>query len=143
MLLRFAFFNRRLLPYLVLNTPAFVIEFWFERIGRPKYSETANGKDLRRAGEDLEAKGLTEWMWDVVYWTWGCTFLATFLGDWAWWFYAVVPIYSAYLAFTAYSGVRKGMGGMMGSQDAGNQAQVQSKRQTKLEKRGGQKVQYR
>jgi hypothetical protein len=82
-------------------------------------------------------------MWDVVYWTWGTTAIVTLFGDWAWWLYAAVPLYSAYLAFTTYSGVRKGMGGMMGGgADEKVAAQGPSKRQTKMEKRG-QKVQYR
>lgn len=55
----------------------------FERNSRPKY----NGKELKSAGDDLEAKGLTEWMWDVVYWTWGCVVLAALVGDWAWYLY--------------------------------------------------------
>jgi hypothetical protein len=141
--LRFLFFKRKLLPYILLSLPSYLIEFWFERVGRPVYVDGANGKDLRKAGEDLEAKGLTEWMWDVVYWTWGTTAIVTLFGDWAWWLYAAVPLYSAYLAFTTYSGVRKGMGGMMGGgADEKVAAQGPSKRQTKMEKRG-QKVQYR
>lgn len=83
-------------------------------------------------------------MWDVVYWTWACIVLVTLLGDWAWWLYAAVPLYSGYLAFTTYTGMRKGMGGLMGggAADQAGTAQGQSKRQSKLEKRG-QRVQYR
>lgn len=139
-------FQRRWLPFLLLNLPVFAVEFWFERIGRPTYTETSNGKELKRAGEDLEAKGLTEWMWDVVYWTWGCTALAALLGDWACWLYIAVPVYSGYLAFTAYSGVRQGLGGMGNGgaeTDASTGPAAQSKRQAKMEKRGGQRVQYR
>ena len=40
--------------------------------------------ELKRAGEDLDAKGLTEWMWDIVYWTWGVITLAAIFGKWAW-----------------------------------------------------------
>lgn len=47
---------------------------------------------MRRPGQDLEAKGLTEWMWDVLYWTWGCVVLVALVGDWAWWFY-VCPFF--------------------------------------------------
>ena len=147
LLLRFfVFTNRSLLRYTLLSFPALVIEFWFERIGRPTYTDTANGKDLKRAGEDLEAKGLTEWMWDVVYWTWACIVLAAVLGDRAWWLYVVVPLYSAWLAFSTFTGVRQGMGGLMGGGAGGGSSEggaSQSKRQAKMEKRGGQKVQYR
>ncbi|TKA25349.1 hypothetical protein B0A50_06253 [Salinomyces thailandicus] len=144
-LLRTLFFTRRLLPFLMFAAPAMFIEFWFERIGRPTYTETANGKELKRAGEDLEAKGLTEWMWDVLYWTWGCTVLAALLGNRAWWLYAGVPLYSGYLAFTTYSGMRQGFAGPSGGNggESGGASGGQSKRQAKMEKRGGPRVQYR
>ena len=87
LLLRFVLVRRSFWAYLLLSFPALLIEFWFERIGRPTYVEGTNGQELKRAGEDLEAKGLTEWMWDVVYWSWGCLVFSTVLGDWVWWFY--------------------------------------------------------
>lgn len=131
------------MPFLLCTFPAMGIEFWFERIGRPTYTASPTGsQDLKRAGEDLEAKGLTEWMWDVVYWTWGVTVLVALAGDWAWWLYLAVPIYTVWLAFTTYSGIRKGFGGI-GADGAGDGAGGQSKRQAKLEKRGGQKMVYR
>ncbi|KAK4561231.1 hypothetical protein LTR86_004548 [Recurvomyces mirabilis] len=154
-LVRTILFTRRLLPFFLLSAPALVIEFWFERIGRPMYT-TAPGSttpELRRAGEDLEAKGLTEWMWDVVYWTWINVVLVALAGDWAWWFYLAVPAYSGYLAFTTYTGMRSGFSGLTagaGGQGgegvetgSGSGAAGQSKRAAKMEKRGGQRVQYR
>ena len=126
-----------------LSLPSLVIEFWFERIARPSYK--ADG-DLQRAGEDLEAKGLTEWMWDITYWTWGNVVLAAVLGNWAWGAWVVVPAYSAWLAFTTFTGARQGLAGMGGGESAGAGSGGQggqSKRQAKMEKRGGQKVQYR
>jgi len=84
-----------------------------------------------------------EWMWDVMYWTWICTALAAVTGySWVWWLYLAVPAYSGYLAFTMYTGVRQGLGGMDGGA-GGGAGQGQSKRQAKIEKRGGQRVQYR
>ena len=85
-------------------------------------------------------------MWDVLYWTWGCTVIAAVVGNRAWWLYLAVPIYSAYLAFSTYSGMRQGFAGMGGGEGAaagsgGNGGP--SKRQAKMEKRGGQRVQYR
>ena len=86
-------------------------------------------------------------MWDIVYWTWGCIVFAAVLGDWAWWAYAVVPLYSAWLAVSTYTGVRKGMGGMFGGGEGASggagAGDGQSKRAAKMEKRGGQKVSYR
>ncbi|KAI4111083.1 MAG: hypothetical protein LQ339_000811 [Xanthoria mediterranea] len=129
------------LLYAFLSAPAFAIEFWFERIGRPV---TAPSGELKKPGEDLEAKGLTDFMWDILYWTWGCTISATILGDKAWWGYVVVPLYSVWLAWTTFGGMRKGTAGMAGN-DAGADTSngAMSNRQKKQEKRGGQKMQYR
>ncbi len=69
--------------YLALVSPSLLIEFWLERLGRPRY--VPGTKDLIRSGEDMDARGLTEYLWDVLYWTWGCTILAAVVGDWAWW----------------------------------------------------------
>jgi hypothetical protein len=56
----------------------------------------------------------------------------------------VIPLYGAYSAYTTYASMRKGFGGLAGDQgeDTGASSGV-SKRQQKMEKRGGQKVQYR
>jgi hypothetical protein len=142
-IVHFLFSSRSIFAWFILNLPALIIEFWFERIGRPTH---ANG-DLKRSGEDLEAKGLTEWMWDITYWTWFCVVLAALVGNKAWYAWAAVPVYSGYLAFTTFTGARKGLAGMGGvaaeGESAANGPAGQSKRQAKLEKRGGQKMQYR
>lgn len=143
LILRTLFFTRRLTPYILCNAPALLIQFFFERNSRPHHNP--NG-DLKRAGEDLDAKGLTEWMWDIVYWTWGNVALVAAFGDWCWWLYLLVPAYSVWLAFTTYTGVKQGFGGM-GAETATEGGSVgqagQSKRQAKLEKRGAQRVGYR
>lgn len=128
------------LLYLILSSPAIAIQFWLEKIGRPR--NTPNG-DLK-AGEDLDAKGLTEYLWDVLYWTWACVVLAALFGDKAWWAWVVIPLYSIWSAWTTFNGVRQGLGGM-GPQGAGEGANGSetSNRQKKMEKRGGQRMQYR
>lgn len=141
LLIHFLLWSRNLLAWFLLTLPALVIEIWFERIARPTHGE--NG-ELKRAGEDLEAKGLTEWMWDVLYWTWGCEVLVCLLGTRAWWAYLAVPTYSAYLAFTTFTRMRQGFSGLgENGSIGGSSAGSQSNRQTKMEKRGGQRVQYR
>lgn len=62
-------------------------------------------------------------------------------GDRAWWLWVVIPLYSVWSAWTTFMGMRKGFAGM-GGEGAGD-AVVESKRQRKMEKRGGQRVQYR
>lgn len=60
-----------------------------------------------------------------------------------------VPLYSAWLAYTTFTGARQGLAGMGGAgagAGAGAEGAApggQSKRQAKMEKRGGQRVQYR
>lgn len=81
---RSSFNSKALLRYVLLSSPSWLVQFWFERIGRPQYYP--NG-DLKQSGEDLKAKGLTDWMWDVLYWTYGCVILAALVGDYAWWFW--------------------------------------------------------
>lgn len=93
----------------------------------------------------MGASGLTEYMWDILYWTWGCIGAVCMFGDRAWWLWIVVPLYSVWLAYTTLTGMRSGFAGMGGGGDGSDQATAagESKRQKKLEKRGGQRTQYR
>jgi hypothetical protein len=90
---------------------------------------------------------LTEYMWDVLYWTWGCIGAVCLFGDRAWWLWVVIPGYSAWLAYSMVTGMRSGLAGLGGGDAAGagtgTAGGAESKRQRKMEKRGGQKVQYR
>jgi hypothetical protein len=127
--------------YLLISVPAAMFEFWFEKNSRPTYNSLG---DLETAGDDLEAKGLTQYFHDVLIWTHFTIAMSAVFGNKAMWLWAVVPVYSVYAAFKAYGGVKDAMGGLTGSAgqpDSGDGAQ--SNRQKKLEKRGGQKVQYR
>jgi hypothetical protein len=133
-----AFFVRRSLSlkrYALLSAPGLIIEFYLDRLGRPVHNQDGS---LRRAGDDLEAKGLTEFMWDVLYWTWINIVLVAILGNWAWWFYLVVPGYSIFAVVTTVGGLRGMMNGMAG---AGAEPDAQSNRQKKMDKRG-QRVAY-
>ena len=83
-------------------------------------------------------------MWDVLYWTWGCIGIVCIVGDKGWWLWVAIPIYSVWAGWATLSGMRSGLAGMGGGDDdAANKASSGSKRQKKLEKRGGQRVQYR
>ncbi len=137
---RATYTRNTLLLYVLFSAPALGIEFWLEKIGRPSYAD--NG-ELKRSGEDMDAKGLTEFMWDVLYWTWACVAAAALLGNKAWIMYAVVPIYSMWMASSMFMNMRQGMAGITGQGEGTGEAAGESKRQKKLEKRGGQKVQYR
>ena len=140
---RSTYTRNTLLLWVLFSLPSWTVEYWLEKIGRPTYTE--NG-ELKRSGEDLDAKGLTDSMWDLIYWTWACTAGAAGLGDKAWWMYAVVPVYLVWVASTTVMGMRNCMAGMAGQGNGSAQATDaggDSKRQKKLEKRGGQKMQYR
>ncbi len=106
----------------------------------------AENGELKRSGEDLEARGLTEYMWDVLYWSWGCIVMASLFGNRAWWLWTVIPLYSSWSAYTAFGGMRQSMARMTGQEASGDAFSINgntSNRQKKMEKRGGQKVQYR
>lgn len=72
--------------------------------------------------------------------------LAAGVGDRAWWLFIVIPAYAVYLGYTTFMGAKQGMAGLAGpAGEDGAQGQTSgtSKRQAKLEKRGGQRVAYR
>ena len=138
----FAFVIRRSLSfyrYLLLSAPALVVEAYLHVLATPTYGPDGN---IRSAGSDLSEKGLTEFMWDIVYWTWINLIVVMVLGNWAWWLYLVVPAYAIYAAVTTASGLR-GMLSGMGAAGGEPGSDGTSKRQQKMEKRGGQKVTYR
>ncbi|KIV93184.1 hypothetical protein PV10_04421 [Exophiala mesophila] len=125
--------------YVLFSLPGLFIEFYLDRLARPSYKPDGT---LRRAGEDLDAKGLTEFMWDVLYWGWINLIFVMVFGNRAWWLYLVVPSYAAYSAYTTATGLRGQLNGLAGGGAEGG-TEPQSKRQQKMEKRGGQKVAYR
>ena len=98
---------------------------------------------VRRLQEVASAENvaLMDWMWDVLYWSWGVLVLVVAVGDRGWWAMGVVPLYSAWLAWSTYAGVRRGFGGL-GGEEGSEGSGAKSKRSVKMEKRG-QRVQYR
>ncbi|KAI5283406.1 hypothetical protein KEM52_003383 [Ascosphaera acerosa] len=135
-----------MLRYAALSSPTVLIGGYLERIGRPRYAE--NGA-LRTPGDDLYAEGAMTWLWDVLYWTWGCMGMVLVLGDQLWWLWAVVPVYTVYALYDAFVGVKSRMGGMMGGAGAGAGAGADaggatasgsSRRQQKLERRGERRM---
>ena len=113
-----------LLRYALLCAPALAIELLvFERGSRPRYAaaddaraagaaaaagagagagadagEAAGGaRELRAAGADLDAPGLTDLLWDVVYWTWAVLALVAVAGEWAWWLYVSARVSPSFL----------------------------------------------
>ncbi|KAH7066560.1 hypothetical protein FB567DRAFT_261028 [Paraphoma chrysanthemicola] len=137
LLFRSSFTRRSLVLYIIFSLPQLAIQGLFESQSRPKVDDSGS---IKRAGADLEAKGLTEYMWDIVYWSYGCIFFAALVGDKAWWLWSVIPAYSVYAAWGMYKGVS---GGYTDAAGVPQPEAATSKRQAKMEKRGAQKVQYR
>ena len=103
--LLFAFVIRRSLSlyrYILLSAPGLAIEAYLHILATPTYGQDGN---IRSAGSDLSEKGLTEFMWDVVYWTWINLIAVMVIGNWAWWLYLVVPSYAIYAAVTTATGI--------------------------------------
>jgi len=140
-LYRLIYLRGSLTKYILLSTPSLLTEYYLDKLGRPRYSA---GGELSHPGEDMAAKGVTEYLWDIVYATWICLGLVGVLGEWAWWVGLVVPAYAVYLAWGLYKGFAGGsVPGMPQVPQHEEQQAGTSKRQTKMEARGGQKVRYR
>merc|ERR1712000_196688 len=65
LLAHFLFRSRSLWLYGLLSAPALICEYVLEISGRPKYDSQT--KALIKSGEDLNAPGLTEYMFDVIW----------------------------------------------------------------------------
>lgn len=105
--------HRSLPTWGLLSTPSLICEYVLETSGRPKY-DAATGT-LKNAGEDLAAQGLTEYMFDVIWVTWGVVVLASLFGNWAWFLWAVVPAYGLYMASGLLGMGRQKMAQMQGA----------------------------
>jgi len=76
--------------------------------------------------------------------TWIVLGLVGLLGEWAWWAGLIVPAYAAFLAWGLYQKMNGGsVPGMSMPEGMEGDAAGKSKRQAKMEGRGGQKVRYR
>lgn len=121
----FLFKSRSLLVYVLLSLPSFICQFTLEKAGRPSFDATTGA--LKSSGEDLAARGLTEYMWDVVWVTWACQVLVMLFGNWFWILWTIVPAYGAYQGY-GLLGQAKQMAGMQAAQGqeaapAGNRKQ--------------------
>ncbi|KAL1901346.1 hypothetical protein Sste5346_001751 [Sporothrix stenoceras] len=108
------FRSRSLVTYVVMSLPSFLCQFMLERTGRPHYDAQTGA--LRTSGEDLAAAGLTEYMFDVVWVTWGVSVLVILFGNKLWFLWAIVPAYGAYKGYGLLGSARQmaAMGGLGG-----------------------------
>lgn len=84
--------DRPLTKAVILSIPAWIVEYILEKSCRPTYS----GRTLVAPGQDFRQSGLTEYMQDVVYWTWICIVFAVLIGNKAWYLYWAIPGFVVY-----------------------------------------------
>jgi hypothetical protein len=111
--LHILFRSRSLFRWFLISIPSFVCQGFLEWSGRPSYDPQTHA--LRKSGEDLGAQGLTEYMFDVIWVTWGVTVLAALFGNWAWYLWANVPAFGIYKVFGMASAAKKMASGMSGT----------------------------
>lgn len=104
--------SRSLVAYGLFSTPALLCQYALESSGRPKY-DSASGS-LKTSGEDLNAEGLTEYMFDVIWVTWASLISVMLFGNWGWLLWAVVPAYGLYLGSGLLGMGRQKMAQMQG-----------------------------
>lgn len=142
------YFNRPKSSKLFILTafPVFGSLFIIEKTGRPK--EDSKGVIIR-PGADLHQEGLTEYLFDIIYFTVGINFLTVlFNSGKPWWFYWAVPIFAGYKLYSLFKAGKEMFGGGAKSGQQVNEFQnkeaEKSKRQQKREARGDKpKMKYR
>lgn len=74
-----------------MYTLSFILAGWLqlqlEYVGRPTFDDKGG---VITSGSDLGQAGLTEYMFDVLYLTWGIQLLVAFFTTYAWWLYLLV-----------------------------------------------------
>ncbi|CDR42339.1 CYFA0S09e01486g1_1 [Cyberlindnera fabianii] len=131
-------------PFIFFSLPSLASLFVLEKTGRPRVDDS--GKIIRQ-GQDLSAEGLTEYLFDVIYYTIICQFLAFATGsNKMWWLYLAIPAFAGYKVYGLISAGKEmfGMGKKPAAQNAAPEESQKSKRQQKMEKRGDKpKMRYR
>lgn len=125
--LHFVFRSRSLFWWFLISLPSFVCQGFLEKSGRPSYDPTTGA--LKNSGEDLAAQGLTEYMFDVIWVTWGVTVIAALFGNWAWYLWAIVPIFGGYKLMGVFSAAKQMASGMGGAGMGGAEAPAGNRKQ--------------
>ncbi|SCU77292.1 LAFA_0A00870g1_1 [Lachancea sp. 'fantastica'] len=125
----------------VLHAPAAACVYILEKNGRPRYDAAGH---IAREGMDLSQKGLTEWMFDIIYLSLlADSGLILFNSLKLWYIMLLVPIYFGY-KIKGFAGPM--LGGMNNAKaqrpSSASAPAAKSKRQEKREKQG-EKTRYR
>lgn len=116
--------SRSITAYLILSIPAFVAEYVLERTGRPVVVDGV----VKTGGQDLDAQGLTEYLFDVVWVTWACLVAVLVVGNWGWLIWAVIPAFAAVKGYSLLGMARGMMAGAGGAAVEGQEAPVAGNR---------------
>lgn len=83
-------------PFFLFLTPAWALQYYLEKQGRPKYVTDLGVTKLKHPGNDIHF-GLYEYFFDVVYLTWIIDVLLVLVGsNKVWWLLAAVPGFGLY-----------------------------------------------
>ncbi|KAI9312813.1 hypothetical protein BX666DRAFT_2030695 [Dichotomocladium elegans] len=124
------FTTSQMILYVLTSGLSIFLYSTLESSGRPRYDATGT---LISAGDDMNAEGLTAYMFDIIYVTWFTQVMVAFVSSKFWYTYLVIPAYASYkLGPMAWSFLRRSSAA---SRDAPPEA-AKSKRQQKMEKRG-------
>jgi hypothetical protein len=75
--------------YLLSFATAGWLQYQLESVGTPKFDDKGG---VLKTGDDLGQSGFTEYMFDVIYLTWGIQLLVAFTTTYAWWLYLLVLV---------------------------------------------------
>lgn len=123
-------------PFILFNVPLAIVQYVLETTGRPKYEQNK----LVGTPNDLKLEGLTEYMFDLIYYTLLEDILMIVFGsNKVWWLYLAVPAFIGYKSFWLLK-MGKNLLGLGRSknvpvEEEPEQPQI-SKRQAKMEARG-------
>ncbi len=133
--------------FIITAFPVFGSLYVIEKFGRPVLDP--QGKIIRQ-GQDLQQEGLTEYLFDIIYYTVILNFLTIlFNSSRIWWLYWAIPIFAVYKIYGVINAGRQMFGGGAKSGQQveeydGEKEQAKSKRQQKREARGDKpKMRYR
>ncbi|KAI9592761.1 hypothetical protein BDF19DRAFT_416065 [Syncephalis fuscata] len=118
----------RVIRYLLTWLPTLFIYRQFASMAQPQRDMSGA---IVSGGDDLNAPGLTSYMFDILYVTW-FVHLGSLAWSSVWWFYLVIPCYAFY-SIWGFVAPMLGFGG--NGNKGGDQEASKSKRQQKMEKR--------
>jgi len=129
-----------LLAYAATSGLTFYLYKVLKAAGTPQYNSDGS---ILSGGDDLNAEGLTAYMFDIIYITWFVHITTAVISSKFWYTYIVIPVYAVFKLWPFVAPYLKSSGSNEEEKESAGPAK--SKRQAKLEERAkkGQNVKYR